>query len=242
MWPRRLRQGLALLPLALVVTCDAPESKAPEPRHRDAQVRPAAPRPVIIGRSTWHADEKAVREKPSYTAPVEVVFLHHTDHSNRYDCRQDVPGMLRSMQEHHIHDMGWNDLGYNFVVDRCGNIYEGRAGGVERAVRGAHAKGFNARSMGIAALGHYGAGQKVPPRMLEAIAAVVAWKLPPGVDPEGHVRLVSTNGESRFPKGRPVELRVISGHRDGYETQCPGEALYDSLPRLRARVAQLRKR
>jgi hypothetical protein len=242
MWPRKIRQGLALLPLALVVTCDAPESRTPEPRHRDVQVSPAAPRPAIIARSVWHADEKAVREKPAYTGAVEMVFLHHTDHSNSYDCRTDVPGMLRSMQEHHIHDMGWNDLGYNFVVDRCGNIYEGRAGGVDRAVRGAHAKGFNGRTLGIAALGHFGSGQEVPRAMLESIAAVAAWKLPRGVDPEGHVRMVSNNDESRYKKGRPAELRVISGHRDEYETQCPGEALYRQLPRLREMVTRLRRK
>jgi hypothetical protein len=240
MWTRRLTQGIALLPLALLVACGTRAQTPPEQQHEKVRVRPAAPRPAIISRHTWHADEKAVREKPVYSKSVEIVFVHHTNHSDDYDCHDDVPGMLRSMQEHHIHDMGWNDLGYNFVVDRCGNIYEGRAGGVDRRVQGAHTKGFNARSVGIAALGRFGDGRKVPRAMLAAIAAVAAWKLSPQADPLGRVRVVSTNDKSRYPKGKAVNLNTISGHRDGYETDCPGEALYDALPLVRKLAARLR--
>ncbi|MFI5756852.1 N-acetylmuramoyl-L-alanine amidase [Streptomyces sp. NPDC051569] len=198
------------------------------------------PEPAITRRRAWHADESAVREKPSYATSVRVVFLHHTNHSNDYDCREDVPEMLRSMQGHHL-DEGWDDLGYNFVVDRCGNIYEGRAGGVDRAVRGSHTKGFNAGSAGIAALGHFEKGERVPRPMLDAIAALVAWKLSPGVDPKGRVRMVSSSDVSRYPKGSRVRLDVISGHRDGDETTCPGAALYQELPWLRETVARLRQ-
>ena len=197
--------------------------------------------PDIVLRSTWHADEKDVREKPAYSPSVQVVFLHHTNHTNDYDCQDDVPAMLQSMEIHHIDDMGWNDIGYNFVVDRCGNIYEGRAGGVGRAVRGAHTKGFNAGSVGIAALGHFGGDEEPPRPMLEAIASVVAWKLPPGVDPRGQVRMTSTSNKSLFPKGTTVKLDVISGHRDGYDTECPGDALYGTLPKLRDMVTRLRR-
>jgi uncharacterized protein with LGFP repeats len=241
MWTRRLKQGIALLPLALLVACDARQNTAPEHRHHEAQARPSAPRPPIVSRSAWHADEKAVRDKPVYAESVKIVFVHHTNHSDSYDCR-DVPAMLRSMQEHHIQDMGWNDLGYNFVVDRCGTIYEGRAGGVDRAVQGAHTKGFNTGSVGIAALGRFDGGDASPRPMLEAIAAVAAWKLRPGLDPRGRVRMVSTNSESRYPKGTSVELNVISGHRDGYETACPGETIYAALPLLRELTSRLRTR
>jgi hypothetical protein len=181
-----------------------------------------------------------VREKPVYSGPVEVVFIHHTNNSNDYDCKKDVPEMLRSIEERHIDGMGWDDMGYNFLVDRCGTIYEGRAGGVNRPVEGAHTKGFNAHSVGIAALGHFEKGEKVPRPMLEAIAAIAAWKLPRDVSPDGRVRLVSTSDASRYPKGTAVEMNVISGHRDGYETDCPGGALYDDLPWVRHRAAELR--
>ncbi|MFE3827450.1 N-acetylmuramoyl-L-alanine amidase [Streptomyces sp. NPDC059092] len=140
------------LPGLLLVTCDVPDRdrSAPSSR-REARARPAgAPRPSVVERRVWRADETAVREKPLYTGPVRAVFVHHTLHSNNYDCGTDVPAMLLSMERHHINGMGWDDLGYNFVVDRCGTIYEGRAGGVDRAVKGAHTKGFNERSVGIA--------------------------------------------------------------------------------------------
>jgi hypothetical protein len=193
-----------------------------------------------VERQVWRADEKAVRKEPVYAGAVQAVFVHHTMHSNNYDCATDVPGLLRTMEMHHINAMGWDDLGYNFVVDRCGTIYEGRAGGVDRSVKGAHTKGFNARSVGIAALGHFETGQPVPAAMLRAIAAIAAWKLLPGVDPRGRARMVSNSGESRYSKGTAVELHVISGHRDEYETTCPGDALYEQLPRLREEAARLR--
>ncbi|MFH8369668.1 peptidoglycan recognition protein [Streptomyces sp. NPDC018031] len=239
MWPRRLTQAVALVPLALLMNWDAPEIPTPERRDRDSSALPAAPRPPIVERSAWHADERSVREKPVHVAAVRAVFVHHTHHSGDYDCR-DVPDMLRSMQDAHIHGEGWDDLGYNFVVDRCGTIYEGRAGSADRAVLGAHTQGFNTGSVGIAAVGSFGEGTRIPRPMLEAIAAVAAWKLRPGADPGGRVRMVSTNDRSRYPEGTAVDLDVISGHRDGYETDCPGDALYAALPRLREMVARLR--
>ncbi|WP_329454168.1 peptidoglycan recognition protein family protein [Streptomyces sp. NBC_01497] len=240
MWPPRFRHGVVLLPLALLMACDAPLHTPQQGQQRPHRVRLTAPEPAIVSRLAWHADEKTVREKPVYTGPVEVVFIHHTNNANNYDCKRDVPGMLRAIEQRHIDGMGWDDMGYNFVVDRCGTIYEGRAGGVNKPVRGAHTEGFNTHSVGIAALGHFEKGQKVPRRMLEAIAAIAAWKLPPGVDPRGHVKLVSRNDASRYPKGKAVEMNVISGHRDGYETDCPGGALYADLPWLRRRAAELR--
>lgn len=180
--------------------------------------------------------------KPVYDTKIMAVFVHHTDGPNDYDCARDVPAILRTIEDHHIHAMGWDDIGYNFAVDRCGTIYEGRAGGVDRAVMGAHTEGFNAHSVGIAALGHFGEGVKVPRPMLRAIAAIAAWKLDPGIDPRGRVRLVSSNNASRFRKGTTADLNVISGHRDVFQTDCPGQALYDALPWIRQEAAQLRRK
>ncbi|MFF8814624.1 N-acetylmuramoyl-L-alanine amidase [Streptomyces pactum] len=241
MWPRRLTQVVALVPLVLLTNWGAAELSEPRPAPRDSLHRPAAPRPRIVERSVWHADERAVRERPAAVRAVRAVFIHHTHHFGSYDCRE-VPALLRAMQESHIHGEGWDDLGYNFVVDRCGTIYEGRAGSARRAVLGAHTQGFNTGSVGIAALGSFGAGERVPRAMLEAIAAVAAWKLHPGADPTGRVRMVSTNDRSRYPEGTAVRLHTISGHRDAYETDCPGDALYAALPRLREMVARLRDR
>ncbi|MFF3766087.1 peptidoglycan recognition protein [Streptomyces sp. NPDC001922] len=240
MWSRRLALGAVVLPLALLVMRDDPvRLLPPEP----AAVGPAAPRtapqPAIVKRSVWRADERMVRHRATYTGPVNAVFIHHTGHPNGYDCA-DVPAMLRALQMDHIRIEGWDDIGYNFVVDRCGNIYEGRAGGIGRSVHGAHTQGFNDDSVGIAALGNFGAGVTVPKPLLEGIAKLAAWKLRPGADPRGTVRLVSTNGESRYRKGATAEFHVISGHRDSHQTRCPGDALYDRLPAIRDTVARMR--
>ncbi|MFF3325044.1 peptidoglycan recognition protein [Streptomyces sp. NPDC002889] len=242
MWSRRLVLGALVLPLALLVMRDAPVRRAPpewvavgpQPPH-------GAPRPAIVSRAAWGADEGMVRQRAAYTGAVSAVFIHHTGHPNGYDCA-DVPDMLRAVQADHVRGEGWDDIGYNFVVDRCGTIYEGRAGGIGRPVRGAHAKGFNADSVGIAALGTFDPGATVPQALEEGIAKVAAWKLRPGANPRGTVRLVSTNDESKYKKGEPAELHVISGHRDSYRTLCPGDALYKRLPAIREAVARLRER
>lgn len=223
------------------VRAERPDTGRDQARHQGRNAAaPAAPRPRLVPRRAWGADERLVRERSAYSGGVRAVFLHHTNHPNGYDCA-DVPAMLRALQATHVQHMGWDDVGYNFVVDRCGTIYEGRGGGPDRPVKGAHTQGFNARTMGVAALGNFGAGQHVPRAMLRSIAAVTAWKLRPGADPHDRVRLVSSSGGSRYPKGTGVRLEVISGHRDGYETSCPGEALYARLPELRDEVAALRE-
>lgn len=233
-----------VLPLAFLVTWDDPvrdsntgHDTAPGKSH----ATPAAPRPPdIVSRSAWHADEHLVRERPASTHGVRAVFIHHTNHPNGYACSA-VPRMLRALEADHVH-RGWDDLGYNFVVDRCGTIYEGRAGDLSGTVEGAHTKGFNEHSLGIAALGTFDAGKKVPRAMLHSIEALAAWKLRRGIDPHGRTRMVSSSDESRFHKGTRVEFNVISGHRDAYATTCPGKALYDKLPEIRDEVNRIRAR
>ncbi|MFR9674195.1 peptidoglycan recognition protein [Streptomyces sp. TR02-1] len=238
------RPGLALaallLPAAVLLRWGAPQadSVVEKPPQRSAE-RPAAPRPAVVPRADWGADESMVREKPVHMQRVKAVFLHHTDHDNGYDCA-DVPRLLRFLEADHIRYEGWDDVGYNYLVDRCGTVYEGRAGGGEHAVRGAHTKGFNKRTVGIAALGTFDAGTHVPQPMLDAIAALIAWRLPPENDPHGRVRLTSTNDASRYPKGSTRWFDVIAGHRDAFETTCPGDALEAQLPELRDEVARLR--
>ncbi|WP_327289780.1 N-acetylmuramoyl-L-alanine amidase [Streptomyces sp. NBC_01198] len=241
MRPHRVKLVSSLLSLAFLGACSAPGHPVQRPRHTRAVLHPAVLRPVVVGRTAWHADEQSVRKGLVYDHSVKAVFVHHTDNPNDYDCKKDVPAMLLALEQQHI-ALGWDDLGYNFVVDRCGDIYEGRSGSAVRDVRGAHTEGFNTDTIGIAALGNFGAGRKVPRAMLRAIASIAAWKLDPSVDPLGKVRLVSTNDGSRYPKGTAATLNVISGHRDVYETTCPGQALYDALPWIRETAAAMRQK
>ena len=250
--PKRRHPGrlvyAALLPLAFVMSWKEPVRDGPpptehRPRHREPaekQKVPGAPRPDIVPRSAWHADESLVRERASRMKSVRVVFVHHTSQPNDYDCGE-APRMLRQLEAEHV-ERGWDDLGYNFVVDHCGNIYEGRSGAMSHTVEGAHTKGFNARSLGIAAMGTFDEGTDVPKAMLDSIAALAAWKLRRGIDPHGTTQLVSSSGESRFDKGDHARFHVIAGHRNAYETSCPGLALYGKLGPIRDKAARLRER
>ncbi|MEU5594729.1 peptidoglycan recognition protein [Streptomyces sp. NPDC020298] len=198
------------------------------------------PRPRIVTRRGWRADE-SLREKGFvYTQKIKAAFVHHTASGNNYRCSQ-APSVIRSIYRYHVRSMGWRDIGYNFLIDKCGTIYEGRAGGVSKAVRGAHTLGFNAGSMGIAVIGSYGK-TKPSSAAVKAIAKLTAWKLGLyGADPRGKTYLKSGGG-NLYPKGKNVRLNVISGHRDGYSTDCPGKRLYAKLGSARSTAARYQGR
>lgn len=101
--------------------------------------------------------------------------MHHTADSNDYTCAE-APAVIRGIYAYHVMQLGWKDIGYNFLVDRCGTLYEGRKGGVDRPVMGAHAYGFNTETTGVSVLGTY---TDVTPSqaVLAAVARVAAWKL-----------------------------------------------------------------
>ncbi|MFB7291820.1 N-acetylmuramoyl-L-alanine amidase [Actinacidiphila glaucinigra] len=197
-------------------------------------------RPRIVTRFGWGADEQLRNEDSDFTDAISAVFVHHTATGNDYEC-SDSPSVIRGIYRYHVKSSGWRDIGYNFLVDKCGNIYEGRSGGVSKAVFGAHTLGFNEHTMGIAVLGDY--SEDEPSReALSAVAGLAAWKLGIyGHNPEGMTYLVS-GGSNRYPKGTRVRMNVISGHRDGFNTQCPGTELYDDLGIIRRTAAGLQGR
>ncbi|WP_327355618.1 peptidoglycan recognition protein family protein [Streptomyces sp. NBC_01304] len=207
----------------------------------DLTARPyIGPRPRIITRRGWGANEKLREKNFVYTKSVKAAFVHHSASGNNYRCSQS-PSVLRSIYRYHVKSSGWRDFGYNFAVDRCGNIYEGRAGGVAKPVYGAHTLGFNSNSMGIAVLGTY--SNSTPPQAaLNAIARLTAWKLGMyGVNPRGKAYLKS-GGSNLYKKGKLVRLNVISGHRDGFATECPGGMLYGKLGKARQTSAHYQGR
>ncbi|MFE7841956.1 peptidoglycan recognition protein [Streptomyces sp. NPDC057474] len=198
------------------------------------------PRPRIVTRAGWGADEKLRERDFRYTKRVSAAFVHHTASGNNYKCAQ-APSVIRSIYRYHVVSSGWRDIGYNFLVDKCGNIYEGRAGGVAKAVMGAHTLGFNTNSMGIAVLGSYGT-TKPPAVAVKGIAQLTAWKLGLyGANPNGKTYLTSGGG-NLYPKGKKVRLHVISGHRDGFATECPGGRLYGKLGAARTEAARYQGR
>ncbi len=171
---------------------------------------------------------------------MKAAFVHHTASGNGYSCAQ-APSAIRGIYRYHVVSMGWRDIGYNFVVDKCGNIYEGRAGGVAKPVLGAHTLGFNTHSMGIALLGSH-ASAKPSAAAVKAVARLTAWKLGLfGANPRGRTYLKSGGG-NLYAKGRNVRLNVISGHRDGFATECPGWQMYRKLGSARTKAAELQGR
>ncbi|WP_199547990.1 peptidoglycan recognition protein [Streptomyces sp. N35] len=198
------------------------------------------PRPRIITRKGWGADEKLREKNFVYTKAVRAAFVHHSASGNNYRCAQ-ASSVLRSIYRYHVKSSGWRDFGYNFAVDKCGNIYEGRAGGVAKPVYGAHTLGFNSNSVGIAVLGTY-TNSAPPAAALNAVAKLSAWKLGLyGANPKG-TTVLKSGGSNLYKKGKNVRLHVISGHRDGFATECPGRRLYSKLGNARQTSAHYQGR
>ncbi|WP_405780251.1 N-acetylmuramoyl-L-alanine amidase [Streptomyces sp. NBC_00859] len=199
-----------------------------------------APQPRIVTRKGWGADESVRESDFLYTKTVKAAFVHHTATGNNYTCAQS-PSLLRSMYRYHVKSLGWRDIGYNFVIDKCGTLYEGRAGGVTKPVQGAHTLGFNADSTGVAVLGTFSKSDP-PAAVITALSRFTAWKLGlTGADPAGKTTLVSDGG-NRYEKGTRVTLNRISGHRDGFATECPGARLYAKLGTIRSEAARIQGR
>ena len=198
----------------------------------------AAAQPEIITRAQWGADESIRRGTPDYSSTVKVGFVHHTASSNDYTAAQ-AAAMVRGIYAYHVKSNGWSDIGYNVLVDRYGRAYEGRAGGLDRHVVGAHAGGFNVDSFGVSLLGDF---STVPPSetTMATLSKVLAWKLGSAYrDPRGKAVLTSAGGgTSKYRAGTSVTFDVISGHRDAGNTSCPGATTYARLPALRSAVAE----
>ncbi|WP_374293998.1 N-acetylmuramoyl-L-alanine amidase [Streptomyces olivochromogenes] len=199
------------------------------------------PEPPITSRAGWGADESISPDAPEYNADVKAVFVHHTDGANDYACA-DSASIVRGIYAYHVQVNGWKDIGYNFLVDKCGTVFEGRKGGVDLPVLGAHTYGWNRESAGIAVLGDY-TTTSAPNATLAAIARVAAWKLGQyGAAPTGTTQLTAGATQKNyagtsFTSGSSYPFQRISGHRDGYNTQCPGDSLYAQLPTIRSWAA-----
>jgi len=90
-------------------------------------------------------------------------------------------------------------------------------------------------------IGTFGA-TKPTDAALKAISRLTAWKLGLyGANPRGKTYLKSAGG-NLYRKGKNVRLNVISGHRDGFATECPGRLLYGKLGTARTTAAKYQGR
>jgi len=175
-------------------------------------------RPYVIPRSGWGADEALMTWPPEYRA-IRAVVIHHTVTG---DGGVDPAAVVRAIYYYHGIVRGWGDIGYNYLVDHLGNIYEGRAGGV--GVVGGHALAYNWGSIGMALIGDYQEND-VPAAMLAALTTFLAWQC--------RDHFIHPTQE-RFFIDRV--LPEIMGHRDCASTLCPGDRAYALLPTIRAQT------
>ncbi len=151
---------------------------------------------------------------------IRKFIIHHTATTKNLD---DPAAAIRSIYYYHAVTRGWGDIGYNYIIDREGNVYEGRFGG-EKVVAG-HAKNNNVGSIGIAVLGNY-ENDDVPYPVIKSLINLIGAKaLLYNIDPDG---------VSSF---RGIRIPNVIGHRDVNDTSCPGAKLYEKIPALRKMIA-----
>jgi hypothetical protein len=207
----------------------------------DAQVAAADPassavagsrNPDIITRAEWGADESLRAKHLDMSRTVKVAYVHHTVGTSSYSPSQG-PAQVRSLYAYYVNSLGYSDMGYNFLVDKYGRIYEGRAGSITTSVRQAATGGFNPDTMAVAAMGNF---MDIPASdaMVTSIGRLLGFRLASyHRNPLGKRTLVAEDGSSRYSAGEKAVFRVISGHRDAGFTACPGNHLYLRIPRIR---------
>jgi hypothetical protein len=183
-------------------------------------------KPPFITRTEWGCpDGQLTNHGPlSYTTVTHLIVHHTVNDNDALDWR----AVVRSIWNFHVFDRGFADIGYNYLIDPSGAIYEGRSGGDD--VQGAHFSGVNAGTMGVGMLGTF-IDVEPTPEALISLKKLFLWKCDQSrLDPIG----------SSLHAASQLNLCTISGHRDGPgTTECPGQKLYDLLPVIRSDINQL---
>ena len=221
---------------------------------RGEPVRPVAAaatvgQPTVVPRVDWGADESLRFDSrgkeiwPPTFSPVQKLIVHNTETQNK---DPDPAATIRSIHYYHAVTRGWGDIGYNFLIDEAGRVYEGRHSfdypsgssptGEDLAgngVTGAHAYGFNAGTVGVALLGTL-KNRDATPAARDALERLLTW--------ESERRRIDPQGSSRYTNpvnGTRKRFANIAGHRDVGDTDCPGGVFYSTLPQIRADVAAM---
>lgn len=179
--------------------------------------------PNYCDRSCWDpSGTHPADNTPSYTTPTHII-IHHS--GNNYSSGTNYSSVIRSIWNYHVNTNGWEDIGYNWLIDPNGVLYEGRGDGV----RGAHFSGMNSYTMGVCLIGNF---QTVNPttNAINKLEDLIAWE---ATDKSIDVLTSSYLGSTG------LYLRHISGHRDGGSTDCPGDNLYNLIPSIRTAVSNL---
>nr|WP_064569885.1 N-acetylmuramoyl-L-alanine amidase [Gordonia sp. LAM0048] len=190
--------------------------------------------PQVVARQAWGADESIRCSQPVYSPHMRGAIVHHTAGSNDYTPQQSVE-IVRGIYAYHARSLNWCDIGYNVLIDKYGQIFEGAFGGLDRNVEGTHTGGFNKETVGVSMIGNL---DEVPPTaaMVSATGKFLRWRLgKAGLNPAGTATLTSEGfAGTKFAAGTQSNLPVISGHRDYNSTSCPGVHGYAALTAIRA--------
>lgn len=220
----------------------------------DAAAAPTAstattPAGTIVTREGWGADEAYTDASwtPRYY-PLDATVVHHTAGTNTYAASQSA-GIVKGIYVYHAVTRAWGDIGYNFLVDKYGQIFEGRKYSIQSQpgtptgymIEAGHALSYNKGSLGISAMGNFDVtGAPSTSAIVTAMSRVISWKFKAaGIDPATKSSFLSpaTRNTTTYPTG--TALPRIFGHGDVAATACPGSALRAQLPALRAAVQSL---
>jgi uncharacterized protein with LGFP repeats len=196
--------------------------------------------PNIITRAQWGADDLVRCGNRPFNQPIRAAVVHHTAESNDYQP-QDSVAIVQSIYAYHTQMLGWCDIAYNALVDKYGQVFEGRAGALTGPVQGDHTGGFNRDSWGVAMIGNFDDVAPTPIQ-LNTVGRLLGWRLGiDGIDPKGTVALSSAGGpDTNFPTDAVATLPAIFSHRDVGATDCPGTVAYTLLDEIRDTAARFR--
>jgi uncharacterized protein with LGFP repeats len=197
----------------------------------------ASPKPKLVSRAKWGANLEeggCAPRGPAEYGEVRAGVIHHTVNANEYS-KDEAAGIVLGICRFHVNGNGWNDIGYQALVDRYGRLYTGRAGGIGSPVVGAQAMGFNSQTTAIASIGTH-TTVKLNRKARASVIRYLAWKLSVhgAVPATASVELTSAGGSaSRYPAGQKIYPYRVIGHRDLGLTECPGNKLYAQITGIR---------
>ena len=193
----------------------------------------------VTTRAEWGANASYMSWDPDYASAGHVV-VHHTAGTNNYSAGQSA-SIVRGIYYYHAVTLDWGDIGYNFLIDKYGTVFEGRSGSVAapagRMSVGAHARGVNTGTMGLSMMGDY---SSISPSdaQLSSVGKMAGWFLKRAgiMDANGWAGLHVWTTE-RYQAGSTISMPRILAHRDVGYTSCPGDVGYSRLGTIRT-IAQ----